>query len=61
MVNIREMRKARKLSQSELGALVGITRQGLSKIETGNATPSVELAKALGEVLGFDWWLIYED
>ena len=42
--NIRELRKARKLSQEELAEAVGTTRQTITSIEVGKYTASLPLA-----------------
>ncbi len=48
-------RKERNLTQKELSKLTGITQADLSKIENGNANPSLntllKLAKGLGKIL----------
>ncbi len=48
-------RKERNLTQKELSKLTGITQADLSKIENGNANPSLntllKLAKGLGKKL----------
>ena len=41
---IRELRKARKLSQEELAEAVGTTRQTITSIEVGRYTASLPLA-----------------
>lgn len=41
---IKELRKANKLSQSELADLVGTTRQTITSIEVGKYTASLVLA-----------------
>lgn len=41
---IRELRKARKLSQEELADAVGTTRQTITSIEVGKYTASLVLA-----------------
>lgn len=41
---IRELRKARKLSQEELAEAVGTTRQTITSIEVGKYTVSLPLA-----------------
>lgn len=41
---IRELRKARKLSQEELADAVGTTRQTITSIETGKYIASLPLA-----------------
>ncbi|RDY70362.1 XRE family transcriptional regulator, partial [Halobacillus trueperi] len=40
--------------------LVGIDRSYYSKIEAG-ITPSVKVAKRLGDVLGFSWTVFFEE
>ncbi len=42
--NIKELRKANKLSQSELADIVGTTRQTITSIEVGKYTASLVLA-----------------
>ena len=41
---IRELRKAKKLSQGELADIVGTTRQTITSIEVGKYTASLVLA-----------------
>ena len=41
---IRELRRARKLSQEELALAVGTTRQTITSIETGRYVASLPLA-----------------
>ena len=41
---VRELRKAQKLSQSELAHIVGTTRQTITSIEVGKYTASLGLA-----------------
>lgn len=41
---IKELRKAKKLSQEELAAAVGTTRQTITSIEVGKYTASLPLA-----------------
>ena len=47
-------RKAKKLTQSQLAAAVGMNRSILSRLETGDYTPSADQLFALSEVLGFN-------
>jgi len=39
----------------------GIDVTMYNKIELGSRTPSVETAKSIAAVLGFDWTLFYRD
>jgi putative transcriptional regulator len=41
---VREMRSERSLSQAELGAALGVSRQTVSSIESGRYSPSLPLA-----------------
>lgn len=45
---VRELRTARGLSQSDLGAALQVSRQTINAIETGRYLPSLPLALSLG-------------
>jgi putative transcriptional regulator len=49
---LRVARAERGLSQGELATRVGVTRQTISSIETGQYSPSALLALSLAVVLG---------
>ena len=49
--NLIMLRKLKKLSQEELAEKVGISRQTLSKWETGESLPDIEKAKILADLL----------
>lgn len=49
---IRELRKAKKLSQEEIAVLCGVTRQTINAIENDKYDPSLSLAFALANHLG---------
>ena len=49
---IRELRKARKLSQEELAEAVGTTRQTITSIEVGKYTASLPLAYKIARYFG---------
>ena len=49
---IRELRKARKLSQEELADAVGTTRQTITSIEVGKYTASLTLAYKIARFFG---------
>jgi putative transcriptional regulator len=44
---VRELRVGRDLSQAQLAAAMGVSRQTINSIETGRYTPSLALAVAL--------------
>ena len=45
--NLAELRKEKRLSQSELAELVGVSRNTISSIETGQYQPTAKLALLL--------------
>ena len=45
--NLKEIRKQQKLSQDELAKLVGVSRNTISSIETGQFNPTAKLALVL--------------
>lgn len=49
---IRELRKARMLSQEELADAVGTTRQTITSIEVGKYTASLVLAYKIARFFG---------
>lgn len=50
--SVRDLRTAAGLSQGELGAVLGVSRQTINSIETGRYTPSLALAIALARHFG---------
>ena len=50
--NLIELRKYHALSQEELAEKIGVSRQTLSKYETGESLPDIEKCKALADVFG---------
>ena len=51
---IKELRKERKLSQEELAAAVGTTRQTITSIEVGKYTASLPLAYKIARYFGLN-------
>ena len=49
---LKEARAERNLSQGELAALVGVSRNTISSIETGQYCPTAKLALVLAIALG---------
>lgn len=45
--HLREVRAERKLSQSKLAEMVGVSRNTISSIETGQFNPTAKLALVL--------------
>ncbi|MGO3751179.1 MAG: helix-turn-helix transcriptional regulator [Peptoniphilaceae bacterium] len=58
---IREKRLEKNLTQESLAERVQVSRTMISKLESGQAKPSVETAKRLGATLGFKWSKIFEE
>ena len=54
-----ELRKG--YTQTQIAEAVGITQQMYSAIELGERRPSVEVAKKIAAVMGFNWTRFYED
>lgn len=48
--NLTELRKYHDYSQEELAELIGVSRQTLSKYETGESLPDIEKCKLLADV-----------
>jgi transcriptional regulator with XRE-family HTH domain len=49
---IRELRKAKGFSQEAFADKCGLMRTYMSRIETGTANPSLDVAKVLAEGVG---------
>lgn len=49
---VRERRKDQRLTQADLAALVGVSRQTIIAIEQGDYAPSVYLALRIARALG---------
>lgn len=49
---VREFRKQLRITQAELGAQVGVSRQSIVSTEKGDYAPSVYLALRLARTLG---------
>lgn len=50
--NLMELRKLHNMSQEELADKIHVSRQTLSKYETGESLPDIEKCKSLAEVFG---------
>lgn len=55
------IRKKARLSQKYISERVGIAQASYCAIEKGKTTPNVSNAKAIADVLGFDWTRFYEE
>lgn len=50
--NLIELRKYNNYSQEELAEMIGVSRQTLSKYETGESLPDIEKCRLIADVLG---------
>ena len=50
--NLISLRKLNHMSQEELAEKLGISRQTLSKYETGESVPDIERSKAIADAFG---------
>ena len=50
--NLTTLRKYHNLSQEELAERIGVSRQTLSKYETGESLPDIEKCRLLAEIFG---------
>ena len=48
--NLVSLRKINQMSQEELAEKIGVSRQTLSKYETGEALPDIEKCKILADI-----------
>ena len=59
-ITIRQLRESRDLTQAELAERIGVTRQTIGLIESGNYNPSISLCidicKALNRTLDDLFW-----
>lgn len=58
--SLKEVREKAGVTQEQLAEKIGVTRQSVGSYENGIVRPSVDVAKAIGEALNFDWTLLYE-
>lgn len=58
---LRNIRTQKKLTHRKVAESSGIKRQYYGMIENGVSNPSVEVAKGIALVLGFEWTLFFEE
>ena len=61
MLNIKELRTAKGLTQEQLASECGVQRTTITMIELGENKPSIELAKRLGAIFDVAWSEFFED
>lgn len=57
---IRDVRKAREITQEGLAEQIDITPQYLSRIEGGHQSPSGEMLAKLADALGVELWQLFD-
>ena len=60
MLNVKELRTAKGLTQEQLAKECEVQRTTITMIEIGENKPSVELAKKLGVIFEVDWKGFFE-
>lgn len=58
---LKEFRITRNMTQDAVADAARIKRASYGNIEVGKRRPSVEVAKRIADVLGFDWTRFYEN
>lgn len=58
---LKDIRVSKGLTQQDIADMANVDVTMISKIELGERRPSVQLAKRIAAVLGFDWTLFYQD
>lgn len=56
---LRELRKAKGWTQEQLALRSGLSREYLSRIETGNRNVSLDVVQALSEALEIEAYLLF--
>ena len=60
MFDLKQKRIDKGMTQEQLAKMVGVVRTNISNIECGYTRPSVDTAKLIANVLGFDWTEFFE-
>lgn len=55
LIDLKDKRKALKLSQLQIAKSCGITQVHYSRIERGTHKPSIKLAKKLADIFEVSW------
>ena len=58
---LKQARELKKLTQQQLGGMVGIDTTTIGKYENATRRPSYEVAKKIAVIPEFEWTLFFED
>lgn len=58
---LKNARFEKMMTQKSVAEKAGITQPSYHQIESGENNPTVETARKLGSILGFDWTLFFPD
>lgn len=61
MFDLRYIRKQRGMTMKQLGNQTGLSEGYISLIENMERRPSVDAAKRIAEVLGFNWTSFFDE
>lgn len=57
---LKQIRTSKGMTQTEVAIKGGFARSYYTMVESGNRTPSVNMAKQIGKILDFDWYKFFE-
>lgn len=58
---LKKIRNEKGLTQQDVADCGGFARTYYTMVEQGKRTPSVDVAKSIARVLGFEWTIFFED
>lgn len=58
---LKNTRIEKGMTQKYVAECVGITQPSYHQIESGENNPTIETAKKIAAVLGFDWTMFFPD
>lgn len=58
---LKKIRNEKGLTQQDVANSGGFARTYYTMVEQGKRTPSVDVAKSIARVLGFDWTIFFDD
>lgn len=58
---LKDVREKKGMTQQNVADKAGLSRAAYTNIEIGKRKPSIETAKKIGNVLGFEWSKLYEE